>query len=80
MTDTDARTAEALRAAADSDTGLVRTVAGFSAASLKAGTYIHYRTVSGLVGRGLLEYVGRGRAAITDAGRDALGRMERVGC
>lgn len=76
--ETDTRTAEALRAAADSDSGLIRTVAGFGATQMAAGHYIHYRTVSGLVKRGLLEYVGRDRAEITAAGRDALGRMEQA--
>jgi hypothetical protein len=76
MTDTDRATVQALRAAADSGNGLVRTVAGFGAPSLGAASYIHYRTVSALVKRGLLEYAGRGRAEITAAGREALRKME----
>jgi hypothetical protein len=67
---------QALRAAADSDNGLVRTVAGFGTPNLPAGTHIHYRTVSALVKRGLLEYAGRGRATITDSGRETLRRLE----
>jgi hypothetical protein len=76
MSSDGARTVQALRAAADSDNGLVHTVAGFGAPSLPAGTYIHYRTVSALVGRGLMQYAGRGRATITGEGRTALTCME----
>lgn len=76
--DTDEKAVEALRAAADSEGGLVRTVAGFGAPSLRPGRYIHYRTVSALVKRRLLTYVGRGKAAITDDGRKALAHMEAI--
>ncbi len=71
------KNALALRAALDSESGIARTVAGFSSPHLSPGTYIHYRTVSALVGRGLLEYVGRGRATITANGRRELERLEQ---
>jgi len=74
--DIDARTLEALKAAANTDNGqLVRTRAGFAAPGLDHA--IHYRTVSALVQRGLLSYVGRGKAQITAAGRAVLFRMEQ---
>lgn len=74
---TEEKNRQALRAAADSETGLGRTVAGFSSPHLKAGTYIHYRTVSALVARGMLEYASRSIAKITTDGRRELERLDR---